>query len=86
MALRKACAESKAAAPTHALVQFERDNTIDVAPLKRISSPSREELGKGAQCVVEWARGKFYNGVVLAIGKASCVCSIARVQYVCVHV
>jgi len=72
MALRRACAESKAAAPTHALVQFEEEDTISVVPLKRVSSPPREDLAKGVRCTVKWALGKLYLGVVLAIGKAFC--------------
>ena len=68
MALRRACAQSQAAAPTHALVQFEQEDTISVVPLKRVSP--RQELAKGVRCTVEWARGKLYPGLVLAIGKA----------------
>ena len=69
MALRRACAQSQAAAPTHALVQFEHEDTISVVPLKRVSSPPRQELATGVRCMVEWTRGKLYPGIVLAIGK-----------------
>ena len=69
MAFRKACAESSKASakPTHALVQFEDDNSISVVAVKRIVA---DELIKEAPCKVQWARNMVYSGLLLAVGKS----------------
>lgn len=54
--------------PTHAVIQFEDEDTTAVVPLKKIRLRGAEQVKLGCCYEVKWTDSKIYKAAVHALG------------------
>ena len=55
--------------PSHVLLHFRVDDTVCIAPVKRITNPPLSQLTVGSSCKVKWDSKKEFDATVLCLGK-----------------